>query len=178
MCRAPNTDSTQNRLYEICSRGVWLCQKYEAAQMRKQEPRIPNGSYIAPGKPQRGAIVNTASICGSVAMGMPSYTAAKHSVLGITKVGGLFYGKHGIRCNSLSPGVVLTPELLEWQKAFVDDERFHEQATGFSTRCPLKRPSHSDEQGNVASFLLSGESSFINCANIVVDGGLTVAMDR
>ncbi|KAH0837439.1 hypothetical protein AYO21_08961 [Fonsecaea monophora] len=168
-----------DRLYEICQRGVWLCQKYEAEQMRKQEPRVPEGSYLNDkAYPQRGAIVNTASICGRMTNGMPAYTSAKHGVLGITRTGCLFYGKHGIRVNALSPGVVITPEYLDWKKDFVDDERFAEQASGYAKRCPMKRASDCEEQANVASFLLSGESSFVNGADIVCDGGLTAVFDR
>jgi NAD(P)-dependent dehydrogenase (short-subunit alcohol dehydrogenase family) len=166
-------------LYALNQRGVWLCQKYEAAQMRLQEPREPLGSskeFAA--RAHRGAIVNVASICGSVATGMPAYTATKHAVKGITKTGGLFYGKFGIRCNSVSPGPVLTPEYHDWSQSFLKDERFHEQATGWSNRCPLKRPSTCEEQANVASFLLSGDSSFINCADVMVDGGLTAVADK
>lgn len=130
------------------------------------------------GPDQRGAIVNIASICSHVATGMPSYTASKHAVLGITKSGGLFYGKHGIRCNSVSPGPVLTPEYAEFKKSFENDPRFTEQSSGWSNRCPLKRPSTCEEQANVVSFLLSGESSFVNCADIRVDGGLTAVADK
>jgi NAD(P)-dependent dehydrogenase (short-subunit alcohol dehydrogenase family) len=144
--------------------------------MRKQPPRPLK--HDIPGVETRGAIVNTASICGHVSTGMPSYAAAKHAVIGITKTGGLFYGRHGIRCNSFSPGPVLTPEYAKFKESFRDDPRFSEQASGWSNRCPLKRPSHSSEQANVASFLLSDESSFVNAADIRVDGGLTAVADR
>lgn len=168
-----------DRLYVLDQRGVWLCHKYEAAQMRKQQPRIAHGSTESLGAvQQRGAIVNIASICGYVAIGLPSYTAAKHAVHGITKTGGLFYGKYGIRCNSISPGPVLTPEFATWKKAFENDPRFGEQASGWSIRCPMHRPSWCEEQANVVSFLLSGESSFVNCSDIKVDGGLTSVADR
>ncbi|KAH0841229.1 hypothetical protein AYO21_06890 [Fonsecaea monophora] len=173
------TGADFDRLYELDQRGVWLCQKYEAAAMRKQPLRIAHGSSVAFGAvEQRGAIVNIASICGHVAIGMPSYTAAKHAVIGITKTGGLFYGKFGIRCNSISPGTVHTPEFFSWSKTFENDPRFAEQASGWSNRCPLHRPSSCEEQANVVSFLLSGESSFINCADIKVDGGLTAVADK
>lgn len=165
-----------DKLYTVNQRGVWLCQKYEAAQMRKQQPRPLKNDV--PGVETRGAIVNTASICSHVSTGMPSYTATKHAVLGITKTGGLFYGKHGIRCNSISPGPVLTSEYAKFKESFQDDPRFSEQAAGWSNRCPLKRPSHSDEQANVVSFLLSDESSFVNAADVRVDGGLTAVADR
>jgi len=168
-----------DQLYHLNQRGVWLCQKYEAEQMRKQDLRLPNGvSENLGGRLHRGAIVNVASICAHVATGMPSYTASKHAILGITKIGGLFYGKHNIRCNSVSPGPVLTPEYAEFKKTFADDPRFSEQSTGWSNRCPLQRPSTPEEQANVVSFLLSGESSFVNCSDIKVDGGLTSVADR
>ncbi|KAF7555021.1 hypothetical protein G7Z17_g2512 [Cylindrodendrum hubeiense] len=173
------TTEAFNKLYEVNQRGVWLCQKYEAEQMRKQQPRLANGtSPELGGVAQRGAIVNIASICGHVATGMPSYTASKHAILGITKIGGLFYGKHGIRCNSVSPGPILSDQYAEFKESFLDDPRFSEQAVGWSNRCPLKRPSTCEEQANVVSFLLSGESSFVNCSDIRVDGGLTSVADR
>lgn len=168
-----------DRIYSINQRGVWLCQKYEAEQMCKQEPRVPLGSDPRFGQvQQRGGIVNIASICGHVSTGMPSYTATKHAILGITKTGGLFYGKHGIRCNSISPGPILSAQYAEFKKAFEGDPRFREQAVGWSNRCPLRRPSSCEEQANVVSFLLSGESSFVNCSDIRVDGGLTSVADQ
>lgn len=173
------TTAEFDRIFTINQRGVWLCQKYEAEQMRTQEPRIPKGtSYSLGGRPERGAIVNVASICGHVATGMPSYTATKHAIRGLTKSGGLFYGKHMIRCNSVSPGPILSEQYAEFKKAFKDDPRFKEQAVGWSNRCPLRRPSECDEQANVVSFLLSGESSFVNCSDIRVDGGLTSVADQ
>jgi NAD(P)-dependent dehydrogenase (short-subunit alcohol dehydrogenase family) len=173
------TSSHFDKLFALNQRGVWLCQKHEAQQMLKQKPRVPKtATKEFQGVEQRGAIVNIASICGHVATGMPSYTASKHAVLGITKSGGLFYGKHGIRCNSISPGPVLTPEYAEFKKSFENDSRFAEQASGWSNRCPLKRPSTCEEQANVVSFLLSGESSFVNCSDIRVDGGLTSVADK
>ncbi|KPM46383.1 hypothetical protein AK830_g163 [Neonectria ditissima] len=166
-------------IYEINQRGTWLCQKYEAQQMRTQPRRVPNGTDpTMGGMPQRGAIANVASICGHAATGMPSYTATKHAILGITKSGGLFYGKSGVRCNSVSPGPILTDKYDEFKKAFENDARFKEQAVGWANRCPLRRASSCEEQANVVSFLLSGESSFINCSDILVDGGLTAVADQ
>lgn len=160
-----------DRLAALDQRGVWLCQKYEATQMRKQELRLPNGvNPETGGVRHRGAIVNVASMCGHAATGMPSYTAAKHAVLGITKCGGMFYGPFGIRCNAISPGPVTSPEFFRFLE---NHEYYAKQANGWRDRCPLKRWSNCDEQANVASFLLSGESSFINGTDILVDGGLT-----
>lgn len=147
--------------------------------MRKRETRLPKSTLIElGGVPQRGSIVNIASMTAHIVTGMPSYTASKHAILGITKTGGLLYGKHGIRCNSISPGPILSEQWEGFNQAFIDDPPFSEQALGWSNRCPLKRPSTCEEQANVASFLLSGESSFVNCSDIRVDGGLTSVADR
>lgn len=72
-----------NRTFEINQRGVWLCQKLEAEQMMKQEPRPVHFSPAASGPlaPQRGAIVNVASAAGLVAQGYPAYTASKVSTI-------------------------------------------------------------------------------------------------
>ncbi|RYE38615.1 MAG: SDR family oxidoreductase, partial [Hyphomicrobiales bacterium] len=57
-----------------------------------------------------GAIVNMASILGSVGFASaPAYVAAKHGVVGLTKVAAMEYAKHGIRINSVGPGFIDTP---------------------------------------------------------------------
>jgi len=164
-----------DRLAALDQRGVWLCQKYEAAQMRKQELRVPKGTKPEQGGvPHRGAIVNVASMCGHASTGMPSYTAAKHAVLGITKSGGMYYGPFGIRCNAISPGPVTSPEFFRFLE---NHEYYAKQAKGWKDRCPLQRWSTCEEQANVASFLLSGESSYVNGIDILVDGGITTVIN-
>ena len=85
-----------HRTYAINTRGLWLCQKHQALQMRKQEPRKvvfePPTSLSVPG--QRGAIANVCSISGLHAAGLAAYTASKYAAIGVTKTGAKFYGKH------------------------------------------------------------------------------------
>ncbi|MGA7761004.1 MAG: SDR family NAD(P)-dependent oxidoreductase, partial [Candidatus Binataceae bacterium] len=75
---ADDTEENFDRIIAVDLKGVWLCMKYEILQMLKQGAR--------------GAIVNTASAAGLVGShGQPAYTAAKHGVVGLTKVAALEY---------------------------------------------------------------------------------------
>ena len=85
--------------------GVLISMKYELQQMLKQNP-LESG---AGGFPQRGAIVNAASVNSSQTMaGTAAYTASKHAVAGITKTGALEGRQHGIRVNAVAPGFMRT----------------------------------------------------------------------
>jgi NAD(P)-dependent dehydrogenase (short-subunit alcohol dehydrogenase family) len=54
-----------------------------------------------------GCIVNTASVCGLIALAqIPLYTASKHAVLGLTKAVALEYAKQGVRVNAVCPGAI------------------------------------------------------------------------
>lgn len=154
-------------------RGTWLCQKYEALQMKQQEARDleydPPSAYAV--RPQRGSIVNVASMACEVGMGLAAYTPTKNAVIGITRNGAKFYGPSGIRCNAICPGFTFTPmlegSLGEAGKAGSKESAEHEAVEQIS----LRRISFAEEQANVISFLLSDESSYVQGTHIVVDGG-------
>ncbi|WP_055046708.1 SDR family NAD(P)-dependent oxidoreductase [Devosia sp. A16] len=111
-----------------------------------------------------GAIVNMASILGSVGFATaPAYVAAKHAVVGLTKVAAIEYAKHGVRINSIGPGFIDTPLL----------SRNLDEATLTVIRGmhPVGRLGTSEEVAALTAFLLSDEASFITGSYHLVDGG-------
>jgi NAD(P)-dependent dehydrogenase (short-subunit alcohol dehydrogenase family) len=111
-----------------------------------------------------GAIVNMASILGSVGFAnAPAYVAAKHAVVGLTKVAAMEYAKHGIRINSIGPGFIDTPLLSK----HLDDAALA-YVRGLH---PVGRLGTSEEVAALTSFLLSDEAGFITGSYHLVDGG-------
>ena len=111
-----------------------------------------------------GAIVNMASILGSVGFAnSPAYVAAKHGVVGLTKVAAMEYAKQGVRINSVGPGFIDTPML---------SKNLDEAALGYIRGLhPIGRLGTAEEVAALTCFLLSDEASFITGSYHLVDGG-------
>lgn len=105
-----------------------------------------------------GSIINVSSIEGM--RGTPwahGYVAAKWAVRGLTKSVALELAPHGIRCNSLHPGLVRTPIT----EGIPDD----------MIPIPLGRLGTVEDVANFVLFLASDESSYATATEFVVDGG-------
>jgi NAD(P)-dependent dehydrogenase (short-subunit alcohol dehydrogenase family) len=114
-----------------------------------------------------GAIVNVASIEGlRPADGHSHYHAAKSGVLAYTRSSALELGRHGIRVNAVSPGLV-------WREGIED--AWPEGVAAFRARAPLGRLGRADEVADACLFLASSAASFVTGANLVVDGGVLAA---
>jgi len=150
----PISDSSEDewdQVVDINLKGVWLCMKYELAQMEKQG---------------HGAIVNTASIAGLVGGSFgAAYYASKHGVVGLTKAGAIEYGKSNIRVNAVCPGVIRT-EMAE--RLLKDNQSVEEAITALH---PLGRLGTSAEVADTVVWLCSDASSFVSGQAIAVDGG-------
>lgn len=115
-----------------------------------------------------GAIVTLASGQARVARAAhAAYGASKAGVLAVTKVAALEYGPRGVRVNAILPG-------------FIDTEmnrtaRGTERRASIERRTPLGRVGLPEEIAQVASFLLSAESSYVSGELIAVDGGLATS---
>ncbi|HHY27124.1 MAG TPA: SDR family oxidoreductase [Desulfitobacterium dehalogenans] len=114
-----------------------------------------------------GVIVNIASAGGlNGARAGATYTASKHAVIGFTKNTGFMYAQQGIRCNAIAPGAVET----NISTTITDPHQFGSSRAyvGMATNPRMGKP---DEIAQVALFLATEESSFVNGAVIVADGG-------
>lgn len=114
-----------------------------------------------------GSIVNISSIAGMVACyGLPNiaYVASKFAVRGMTKRIAVEYGGRNIRCNSIHPGFIKTPMMVD-----ATDEGGGDALS----MIPLNRMAEPSEVSNLALFLASDESSFITGMEHVIDGGMT-----
>ena len=115
----------------------------------------------------RGSIVNISSIAGLVAnYGFPSlaYVASKFAVRGMTKATAIEYGPHNIRVNSVHPGFIMTPMMIE-----ATDEGGGDALV----QIPLGRIADPGEVTQVVLFLASDDSSYVTGAEHVVDAGMT-----
>lgn len=148
------SEELYDRVMNINLKGVWLCMKYEIQQMKKQ------GS---------GAIVNNSSIGGLVGgLGLSTYHAAKHGVLGLTKGAAVEYSSHGIQINAICPGTIVTPMV----EKMIESGKFTEEA--FINGAPIKRLGNSEEIAETVLWLFSPAASYITGQPISVDGGLSI----
>lgn len=119
---------------------------------------------IAPLMPSDGtaAIVNIGSIAGLTAHFAIAYTASKWGLRGLTKAAALELAPRGIRVNIVHPGPIDTPILDDADPVFVASS-VEQTLAG--------REGRADEVGHVVVFLLSDRASYLNGAEIPVDGG-------
>jgi NAD(P)-dependent dehydrogenase (short-subunit alcohol dehydrogenase family) len=144
------------RVQAVNTRGVYLCCKHGISHL------LERGG---------GSVINVASFVALVgaATSQISYTASKGAVLSLSKELGVQFARQGIRVNALCPGPVETPLLLRiWSESPGAAERRR-------VHVPMGRLAQPREIVNAALFLASDESSYVNAATFVVDGGLTAA---
>ena len=112
-----------------------------------------------------GPILNT--ISGAAYMGEPqrvAYGVSKAGITALTRHVARRWGKDGIRCNAISPGLVLTESAI----AAVGQDALD----GFLETVPSPRHGSPDDIAAMAALLLSSDGAFVNGQAIVVDGGL------
>jgi NAD(P)-dependent dehydrogenase (short-subunit alcohol dehydrogenase family) len=144
------------RVQDVNTTSVFLCCKHGI-------PHLLDGGG--------GSVINTASFVAvmGAATSQISYTASKGAVLAMTRELGVQFARQGVRVNALCPGPVNTPLL---QELFASDP---ERAARRLVHLPMGRFAEAVEIANAAVFLASDESSYVNAATFLVDGGLSGA---
>ncbi|MGX6443909.1 SDR family oxidoreductase [Neobacillus sp. K501] len=118
---------------------------------------------------QKGVIINIASAGGlQGARAGAAYTASKHAVVGFTKNTGFMYATSGVRCNAIAPGGVETN--IGASMTGISQFGMGRSQAGLAVN---PRIGKSEEIANIALFLASDESSFVNGTVITGDAGWT-----
>jgi len=145
------------RIVRINLFGLVYCSKYAIPLLKKRKG---------------GSIINTSSSAGVI--GIPkcdAYTAAKGGTVSLTRSMAVEYGPYNIRTNCIAPAAIYTPMVAE---SNLNDPEFNEQY--FLTKgTPLRRWGLPEDIAQIALFLASDDSSYLNGAIIVADGGITVS---
>lgn len=114
-----------------------------------------------------GSVINTASVVAHRASGgMLAHAAAKGGVLSMSRQLAAEGAPHGIRCNTISPGVIETPATAAALRAFAT------QNGSTTIPVPLGRFGRPEDIAEVALYLASDESVWVTAADFVVDGGV------
>lgn len=130
--------------------GVFLCIKHEVRAM------AASGG---------GSIVNTSSIAGRIALPKAgAYVAAKHGVIGLTRVAALDHAADGIRVNAVCPGYVQTA---------LASRGIERRREAILARVPLHRIGTVEEIAEAVVWLCSDRASFVTGEALGVDGGHT-----
>jgi len=112
-----------------------------------------------------GSIVNISSTGAKRgAFGQANYSSAKAGLFGLTMTTALEWAKHGIRCNSVGFGTVVT--------AMTEVLRSEKFAAQTLARIPLGRYAEPEEAATLVAFLLSNAAVYITGENMTVSGGL------
>ncbi|OYD73731.1 UNVERIFIED_ORG: NAD(P)-dependent dehydrogenase (short-subunit alcohol dehydrogenase family) [Burkholderia sp. CF145] len=141
-----------NRMIDVNLTGSLICAQEFGKQM------------VAAGG---GSIVNVTSICGHLPLpGGGAYSVAKAGLIMLTRMLALELAPHGIRCNSVSPGLVRTPAT---EAAYRDVE----SAEARTRMVPSGRIAEPADLANAIVFLASERAAYINGEDVLVDGALS-----
>ena len=91
----------------------------------------------------------------------PVYSASKAGVVGLSRYLAAYWGHHGVRVNTISPGGVADGQNATFQKRYGE-------------RVPLGRMAEVEELCGALIFLASEASSYVTGQNLLVDGGLSI----
>ena len=154
-----------DKVMAINVKGAWNVTKAFFRQMKRQRQF----------EPIRGKIINIASCAGTdngINPLIGVYSASKAALIAFTKLWALELGPSDISVNAISPGVFLTP-------IYNNDPKLIRQFLDTrGVKLPINRIGESKEVANIALFLASHAADYITGINLIVDGGMTLSINK
>ena len=159
------SEETYDKVMGINAKGTWNVTKTFFRKMKSQRQF----------KPIRAKIINIAS-CAGTANGINPmlgiYSASKATVIAFTKLWALELGPVDITVNALSPGVFLTPIYDN------DPKKIRQFLETRGVKIPIDKIGDSKWVADLALFLASPTADYITGQNIILDGGMTVSINK
>ncbi|KAL1878756.1 hypothetical protein Daus18300_002032 [Diaporthe australafricana] len=172
------TPDDLQRCFEAHSMAPFFALKYAPPAMAKltEKQSYPNA---APKSQKYGSIIVISSVASTYGgCWGPSYTMSAHAALGVVRAGVAVLKGSGVRINCISPGQVDVGVNLNGMDMRGMTTQFPpaslQTAEAQKLTIPLERAGQPKEIARVAGFLASSFSSYVNGANMVVDGGASV----
>ena len=137
--------------------------------------------HVLPLMEQQGAgsIVNLASIAAHRWTGIPyaTYYATKGAIIPLSRSIAMEYAAKGIRCNTISPGLMNTPMVTEsLTSAYGGEDDLDNLIAVRDAQCPTGKMGDAWDVAYAALYLASDEAKYVTAHDLVVDGGITAKM--
>ncbi len=158
-------EAAYDKIMAINLKGAWNVTKAFYKQMRRQKHFTP----IA------GKIINIASCAGTANGANPLlgvYSVSKAGLIAFTRLWALELGSNNITVNAISPGVFLTPIYNNDPKLIRDFLKTR------GVKIPIDRIGEPKSVADVALFLASPAADYITGQNIILDGGMTISVNK
>ncbi|TFF98878.1 MAG: glucose 1-dehydrogenase [Promethearchaeota archaeon] len=158
-------EKTYDKVMAINVKGAWNVTKSFYRNMKRQKQFSP----------VRGKIINIASCAGTengINPFIGVYSASKAALIAFTKLWALELGPSDITVNAISPGVFLTPIYNN------DPKLIRQFLKSRGVKLPIDRIGKSEWVADVALFLASPSANYITGQNIILDGGMTISINK
>lgn len=111
-------------------------------------------------------VINASWTADAVMPGTGAYAATKAGLIALMRIAAVEEGPRGIRVNSISPGIILTP--------MADEVLDPALSKRLSDHTPLRRNGRPEDVCGAVSWLLSDDAAFVTGQNVVIDGGYVI----